>query len=39
MLLLGFTGIEISTYVYKQQKKKTTINTASIYFPKIQTAK
>lgn len=38
MLLLGFTGIEISTYVYKQQKK-TTINTASIYFPKIQTAK
>lgn len=21
MLLLGFTGIEISTYVYKQQKK------------------
>lgn len=21
MLLLGFTGIEISTYVYKQQQK------------------
>lgn len=38
MLLLGFTGVGIATYMYKQ-KTISAINIAFIYFPKIQITK
>lgn len=36
MLLLGFTGVGIATYMYKQKPPISSTNTAFIYFSKIQ---